>query len=106
VDQADVQLKVAFPGDVLDSDGQVDGTQVSWVFTPGQVNDFHAIAGSPDPAAPSVLGWSLAVAVIVGITAVMVVARARAQRNPPSALATLRDPSSSDPSAGPVNREP
>jgi hypothetical protein len=92
VDQADVQLKVAFPGNVVTSDGEVDGGQVSWVFSPGQVSEFTAVVGMPDPAAPSITRWTLLVGVVVAATALGVALVARAQRNPPSRLAAYREP--------------
>lgn len=97
VDRADVRLKVAFPGEVLDTDGTIEdtaddttddtagtaGTTVGWVFTPGQVSEFTAVIGSPDPAAPSVARWTLLVTAIVAAAAVVAVLLARAHRNPP-----------------------
>ena len=91
VDRADVRLKVAFPGEVLDTDGTVTdtadaagaGPTVSWVFTPGQASQFMAVIGSPDPAAPSVARWTLLVTAIVAAAAVAAVLLARAHRNPP-----------------------
>jgi hypothetical protein len=88
VDQADVQLKIAFPGDVVSSDGQLDGSQVSWVFSPGQVNEFNALVSAPDPAAPSVTRWTLLVGAVVAGTAIGVALLARSRRNPPSVLTT------------------
>ncbi len=83
VDRADVQLKVALPGEVVNTDGTVEGTTVAWVFTPGQVSEFTAVTGSPDPAAPSVARWTLLVAAVVAAAAVGAVLLARAHRNPP-----------------------
>ena len=83
VDKADVQLKIAFPGDLVSTDGAVGGGTVSWVFTPGQVNQFNAVVGSPDPSTPSVGRWTLLVAAVVAAAAVAVVLLAKAHRNPP-----------------------
>ena len=83
VDKADVQLKVAFPGDLVSTDGAVGGGTVSWVFTPGQVNQLNAVVGSPDPSTPSVGRWTLLVAAVVAAAAVAVVLLAKAHRNPP-----------------------
>jgi hypothetical protein len=39
---AQVQLKVSFPGDVLQTDGKNDSDTVTWTLTPGQVDTFSA----------------------------------------------------------------
>lgn len=83
VDHADVQLKVAFPGDVVNTDGKVSDSTVSWVFAPGQVSEFSAVIGAPDPAAPSVARWALLIAAIVAAAAVSAILLAKAHRNPP-----------------------
>jgi hypothetical protein len=83
VDRADVQLKVAFPGDLVSTDGISTAGTVSWVFTPGQVSQFNAVLSSPDPSTPSVGRWTLLVAAVVAAAAVAVVLLARAHRNPP-----------------------
>ena len=43
VDRADFQLKISFPGEVLDTNGDADAGTVSWTFTPGEVGDFNAV---------------------------------------------------------------
>jgi hypothetical protein len=83
VDRADVQLKVAFPGDLVSTDGTSTAGTVSWVFTPGQVSQFNAVLSSPDPSTPSVGRWTLLVAAVVAAAAVAVVLLAKAHRNPP-----------------------
>lgn len=83
VDRADVQLKVAFPGDVVSADGKMDGNAVAWGFTPGQVSEFSAVIGAPDPAAPSVASWALLIAAIVAAAALSAIMLAKAHRNPP-----------------------
>ncbi len=83
VDRADVQLKVAFPGDVLSTDGRLDGATVAWKFTPGQVSEFNAVVNTPDPAAPSVARWALLVGAVVVAAAIGIVLLAKAHRNPP-----------------------
>jgi hypothetical protein len=84
VDRADVQLKVAFPGELVSTDGSAEAGTVSWVFTPGQVSQFNAVVSSPDPSSPSVGRWTLLVAAVVAATAVAVVLLAKAHRNPPA----------------------
>jgi hypothetical protein len=83
VDRADVQLKVAFPGEVVNSDGEIDSDAVSWVFSPGQVSEFNAVVSAPDPTAPSVGRWMLLIGAVVAAAVIGVVLLAKANRNPP-----------------------
>lgn len=83
VDRADFQLKIGFPGQVVDSNGEADSSEVSWTFTPGEVGDFTAVATYPDPGAPSPVNWTLGLAAIVALAAGAVVLLARRTRNPP-----------------------
>jgi hypothetical protein len=83
VDKADFQLKVSFPGEVTDSDGDADSGTVSWSFTPGDVGEVNAVAAFDDPNAPSALNWTLGLAAMVVLSAAAVVLLARRTRNPP-----------------------
>jgi hypothetical protein len=83
VDRADFQLKMNFPGQVLESNGDADSSEVSWTFTPGEVGDFSAVAAYPDPQAPSPVNWTLGLAVVVALAAGAVVLLAHRTRNPP-----------------------
>lgn len=83
VDKADFQLKISFPGEVLDTNGDSDSGTVSWTFTPGQVGDISASVAYDDPGAPSAAGWTFALSVIVAAAAAAVVIVARRTRNPP-----------------------
>jgi hypothetical protein len=83
VDRADFQLKIGFPGRVVESNGDAESGEVSWTFTPGEVGDFSAVVSYPDPGAPSPVNWTLGVAGIVALAAGVVVLLARRTRNPP-----------------------
>jgi hypothetical protein len=83
VDRADFQLKISFPGEVLDTNGEDDSGTVSWTFTPGEVGEFNAVVGYNDPNAPSPLNWTILLAVLVAIASLGTVVYARATRNPP-----------------------
>ena len=83
VDRADFQLKISFPGEVLDTNGEADGDTVSWTFTPSEVGDFSAVAASDDPNAPSPLNWTLLMGALVAAAAAGTVLYARHTRNPP-----------------------
>ncbi|HZG90171.1 MAG TPA: DUF3153 domain-containing protein [Pseudonocardia sp.] len=83
VDKADFQLKISFPGEVLDTNGEADSSTVSWTFTPGRVEDINAVVAFGDPNAPSALNWTLGLGGVVLAAAVAVVLLARRTRNPP-----------------------
>lgn len=83
VDRADFQLKISFPGQVLETDGEADADTVSWTFTPGEVGDISAVVAYDDPDAPSALNWTLGLGLFVALAAAAVVALARRTRNPP-----------------------
>jgi hypothetical protein len=83
VDRADFQLKMNFPGQVLESNGDAGSSEVSWTFTPGEVGDFSAVVAYPDPQAPSPVNWTLGLAGVVALAAAAVVLLAHRTRNPP-----------------------
>jgi hypothetical protein len=83
VDRADFQLKISFPGEVVESNGTADGGTVSWVFTPGEVGDINALVAFDDPNAPSAINWTLLLGVLVAGAGTAVVVLARRTRNPP-----------------------
>jgi len=83
VDKADFQLKMSFPGRVVDSNGETDSGTVSWTFTPGEVGDISATAAYADPNAPSALNWTIGLGGIVALAGLLVVVAARRARNPP-----------------------
>lgn len=82
VDKADFQLKISFPGQVLDHNGDLDGNTVSWTFIPSEVGDITAVVAYDDPDAPSVLNWTLGLSAVVALVALAVVGLARRARNP------------------------
>ncbi len=90
VDKADFQLKVSFPGRVIETNGTDDSGTISWTFTPGQVNEIAATVTYDDPQAPSVALWTLILGTIVAGTAVGVVLLARRDRNAPAGLPGVR----------------
>ena len=83
VDKADFQLKISFPGEVLDTNGETDSGTVSWTFTPGEVGDIAATVAFDDPNAPSALNWTLGLAAVVVLAAGGAVYVAYRTRNPP-----------------------
>lgn len=83
VDRADFQLRIGFPGEILETNGEVDGGTVGWTFTAGQVGDISAVVAFDDPGAPSALNWTLLLAGLVAAAAAAVVVLAHRTRNPP-----------------------
>jgi len=83
VDKADFQLKMSFPGRVVEANGESELGTVSWRFTPGEVGDINATVAYADPDAPSVLNWTIGLGAVVALAAVVVVVAARRTRNPP-----------------------
>jgi len=83
VDRADFQLKIAFPGQVLDANGEADSGEVSWTFDAGEVGDIEAVVAFDDPDAPSPVNWSIGLFLVVALAAAAVVLAARRTRNPP-----------------------
>ncbi len=82
-DRADFQLKISFPGQVVETDGDADAGTVSWVFEPGEVGDAEAVVAFDDPRAPSPLNWTAGLAAVVALVSAAVVLLARRTRNPP-----------------------
>lgn len=81
-DRADFQLKISFPGQVVDTNGDAEAGTVSWVFEPGEVDDVEAVVAFDDPQAPSPLNWTLGLAAVVALASTAVVVLARRTRNP------------------------
>jgi hypothetical protein len=79
-ESADVQLKMAFPGSITQTDGTVSQGVVSWTFTPGEVGQVNAVASYPDPNAPSWVSWALLLVAVVLVAAGVVFALAAATR--------------------------
>lgn len=82
--RADFQLKITFPGEVLEADGETDGATVTWTFEPGQKGDIRAVASFVDPDGPSTLLWTGVLACLVTAAAGAAVWLARRDRNVPA----------------------
>ena len=91
-ESADVQLKIAFPGPVTQTDGTASQGVVSWTFSPGAVGEVNAVAQYPDPNAPSWATWAglLGLLVLVAAVTVFVLAASERTRGPSRARAPAR----------------
>lgn len=81
--RADFQLKITFPGAVLETNGTTEANTVTWVFKPDEKGEIRAVASFADPHGPSTLLWSLLLAALVAAAGCVVVWLARQDRNPP-----------------------
>lgn len=80
-ESADVQLKIAFPGTIRQTDGTASPQDVvSWTFQPGTVADVNAVVEYPDPNAPSSTLWTLLLGAIVAVAVAVVFLLAAASR--------------------------
>lgn len=82
-DRADFQLKITFPGELLETNGDAETGTVTWVFEPGRKGEVRAVAGFADPDGPSTLLWTLLLSTVVAAVAGAVVWLAHQDRNPP-----------------------
>lgn len=70
-DRADVQIKVAFPGSVNNTNGDEDGDTVSWSPKPGAVTEFDAIAQYSTAGSDTWVKWALLVGGSAGLAAIV-----------------------------------
>jgi hypothetical protein len=85
---AELKIQITFPGEVIDSNGQVDGNTVTWVPEVGQATDIQATASAVEGGGGSsnLILWIVlgAVAVVLIIVILLLLAR----RNRPGAGGT------------------
>lgn len=79
-ESSDVQLKIAFPGEIRQTDGTYANGVVSWTFQPGTVTDVNAVVDYPDPSAPSWILWALLLLAVVAVAVAIVVVLAMSSR--------------------------
>lgn len=79
-ESADVQLKMAFPGNVRQTDGTAAQGVITWTFQPGSVSNVNAVVEYPDPSAPSWISWALLLFALVAVAVVVVIVLAMAAR--------------------------
>ncbi|MHC1561703.1 DUF3153 domain-containing protein [Actinomycetospora sp. C-140] len=79
-ESSDVQLKMAFPGTIRQTDGTATQGLISWTFQPGTVTDVNAVVEYPDPDAPSWILWALLLLGVVAVAVAIVVLLAASSR--------------------------
>ncbi|MEU5692662.1 DUF3153 domain-containing protein [Actinosynnema sp. NPDC020468] len=74
VDRADIQVKISFPGEVIDTNGrEEEDATVAWAPKPGQASMITATVRYPGENEPAYGGWALLVAGLTGGAALIVV---------------------------------
>lgn len=81
--RADFQLKITFPGQILETNGDAEGSTVTWTFEPDEKGEIRAVANYLDPHGPSLAFWTVLMIVLVAGAAGAVVWLAHKDRNPP-----------------------
>jgi hypothetical protein len=90
----DVRIAVTLPGEVIEHNGTLDGTTVTWVGKPGEKLDIHAVSeeASTIPWVPVLAIGIPVLIVIAALVAWLVVRRRSAAPQPPPDLAPPTDP--------------
>ncbi|MFT7837282.1 DUF3153 domain-containing protein [Saccharothrix sp. BKS2] len=72
-ERADVQVKIAFPGEIIDTNGrEEDGATISWAPKPGQASMLTATVRYAGANSVSYFGWTMLVAGLTGGAALIV----------------------------------
>lgn len=82
--RAEFQLKITFPGDILETDGETEGSTVTWTLEPGQKGEIRAVVSFVDPDGPSALLWTGVLSLLVAAAAGAVVWLARHDHSVPA----------------------
>ena len=75
---ADVRITVAFPGEVLETNGERDGNAVTWRPVVGERTELHAVASAIDSGGGSAVVWIAVAIVALAIVAGAIVMTRRA----------------------------
>lgn len=92
---ADIRVSISFPGDVVSSNGTVEGKTVTWAPKMGTRTELQAVAGAIGSGSTLPVVW-----IVVGVAALLVVGggvvlmgRRKASQTPDADQATLVEPS-------------
>jgi hypothetical protein len=81
---AEMQVRITFPGEVTEANGEVDGTSVTWVPVVGERLEIHATAGAVDSGASN-LTLLLIIGAVVLAAAIAIGIVVMSRRRPPAA---------------------
>lgn len=83
----EIVIRVEFPAEVLDHNGELDGRTVTWRMPPGGEYELNAAAAAEagDPDLGLVIKWYIVTVVLLGVAAALVwkLWRRRSRRRPP-----------------------
>jgi hypothetical protein len=80
----DVTISITFPGRVTETNGEVDGTTVTWRAEPGERTHLSAVAALASPAEPAEIpSWLIGLVVLVVIGIVGIIVADRGPQPPP-----------------------
>lgn len=97
---AEMRIRIAFPGEVIDTNGEVDGTTVTWVPTVGERLDIQATASAIEGGGGgSTMTILLIVAGVVIVAAIVVGLLLARRRRPAVAMAGFGAEGSAPPTA-------
>ena len=95
LESSELDVSISFPGDVIEANGDIDGNEVSWEPTPGEVLQISA-RGSAEAGVPwmtiAALGALVALVVIGGVLLVVMRGRQTAADAPGTAGPTVDGP--------------
>ena len=75
---AEMSISITYPGEILETNGVVDGQTVTWSPTFGKVTALDAIVKAPlTNYVPGLVGGGIAVLVIAGLVTLLVLRRKR-----------------------------
>ncbi len=59
----DMSVSITFPGEIIEANGEIDGSTVTWTPVVGEVNEFHAVATDGSGGLP--IGLLVAIGAII-----------------------------------------
>ncbi len=84
---ADISISMEFPGDISESNGEIDGNTVTWTPEIGDANEMRAVAAD-EPGFPLglVIGAILGVSLLIGLGVFLVLSRRKSAASSPNGV--------------------